>query len=155
MVRNAPAGWPFSATLCLLYHCTYALYSVRWNLQAADVASLALDAKLWLAILGSSETCAVLLAGGPYYAPRSVRSAALEVLDALFPMGRRSRRLVRLVFRILHPAEILGVVFFVLLLPVRVWSWCSRKTLGVVGWMVMGVLRLFGLLRLLGWHGWG
>jgi hypothetical protein len=70
-------------------------------------------------------------------------------------MGRRSRRLVRLVFRILHPAEILGVIFFVLLLPVRVWSWCSRKTLGVVGWMVMGVLRLFGLLRLLGWHGAG
>jgi hypothetical protein len=84
-----------------------------------------------------------------------VRSAALEVLDALFPMGRRSRRLVRLVFRILHPAEILGVIFFVLLLPVRVWSWASRKALGVVGWMVMGLLRLFGLLRLLGWHGAG
>lgn len=56
-------------------------------------------------------------------------------------------------FRILHPAEILGVVFFVLLLPVRVWSWASRKALGGVAWAVMGVLRLFGLLRLLGWHG--
>jgi hypothetical protein len=99
--------------------------------------------------------CSNLPAGGPYYAPRSVRSAALEVLDALFPMGRRSRRLVRLVFRVLHPAEILGVVFFVLLLPVRVWSWASRKALGAVGAMVMAVLRVFGLLRLLGWHGAG
>ncbi|WIA11477.1 hypothetical protein OEZ85_011591 [Tetradesmus obliquus] len=100
-----------------------------------------------------SELYSLTSPGGPYYAPRSVRSAALEVLDALFPMGRRSRRLVRLVFRILHPAEILGVVFFVLLLPVRVWSWASRKALGGVAWAVMGVLRLFGLLRLLGWHG--
>jgi hypothetical protein len=85
--------------------------------------------------------------GGPYYAPRSVRAAALEVLDALFPMGRRSRRLVRLVFRLLHPAEFLGGLFFLLLLPVRVWSWLSGHVLRAALAVTLGTLRLVGLLR--------
>lgn len=86
-------------------------------------------------------------AGGPYYPPRSVRSAALEVLDALFPMGRRSRRLVRLVFRVLHPAEILGGVFFLLFLPVRLWSWCSGKLIGMALAVLFTVLRCIGLAK--------
>ena len=38
--------------------------------------------------------------------PRSVNSAAFRVLDRLFPMGRASRRLVSLAFRLwFHPTE--------------------------------------------------
>lgn len=85
--------------------------------------------------------------GGPYYAPRSVRSAALEVLDALFPMGRRSRRLVRLVFRVLHPAEFLGGVVFLLLLPVRLWSWLTGRLIGIAAMVLMTALRLVGLAK--------
>lgn len=89
-------------------------------------------------------------AGGPYYAPRSVRVAALEVLDALFPMGRRSRRLVRLVFRVLHPAEFLGALFFMLLLPVRAWSALSRAVLRAAGAVTAAASAvLFAVLRLL------
>lgn len=89
----------------------------------------------------------MLHAGGPYYAPRSVRSAALEVLDALFPMGRRSRRLVRLVFRVLHPAEFLGGVFFLLLLPMRVWGWFNSKLFGMAAAVLFALLRFVGLAK--------
>eukprot|EP00879_Flechtneria_rotunda_P004592 GHRR01004847.1.p1 GENE.GHRR01004847.1~~GHRR01004847.1.p1 ORF type:complete len:391 (+),score=116.64 GHRR01004847.1:737-1909(+) len=92
-----------------------------------------------------SELYSLTSPGGPYYAPRSVRSAALEVLDALFPMGRHSRRLVRLVFRILHPAEFLGRFFFLLLLPVRFWSWANSRVIGAIGIVLFGLLRLVGL----------
>lgn len=91
--------------------------------------------------------CLCLPAGGPYYAPRSVRSAALEVLDALFPMGRRSRRLVRLVFRLLHPAEFLGGVFFLLLLPVRLWTWFNGKLLRAAAAVLLALLRFVGLAK--------
>ena len=44
--------------------------------------------------------------GGPRYVPRSVNTAAFRVLDALFPMGQRSRRLVSFLFRLwFHPTE--------------------------------------------------
>ncbi|KAI7841005.1 hypothetical protein COHA_005233 [Chlorella ohadii] len=43
--------------------------------------------------------------GGPRYAPRRVNRLAGEVLDALFPAGRRMRRLIRFGFRVLHPQE--------------------------------------------------
>lgn len=89
--------------------------------------------------------------GGPHYAPRSVRSASLEVLDALFPMGRRSRRLVRLIFRLLHPAGYLGGFFFFLLLPMRFWSWASGKALRWISWWIM--LWLNGLRLVMGMLG--
>eukprot|EP00775_Hariotina_reticulata_P006052 gene6052-6290_t len=92
-----------------------------------------------------SELYGLTSPGGPYYAPRAVRSAALEVLDALFPMGRRSRRLVRLIFRVLHPAEFLGAIFFVILLPVRLWGWASGKVIGLIASFIMWWLRLLGL----------
>eukprot|EP00026_Physarum_polycephalum_P002694 Phypoly_transcript_02702.p1 GENE.Phypoly_transcript_02702~~Phypoly_transcript_02702.p1 ORF type:complete len:693 (+),score=81.12 Phypoly_transcript_02702:95-2080(+) len=41
--------------------------------------------------------------GGPSYPPRSVRHAATESLDALFPTGRLPRRYIHLFFRLLHP----------------------------------------------------
>lgn len=107
-------------------------------------AHTSLDHQLLLT-LSSALPC--LCAGGPYYAPRSVRSAALEVLDALFPMGRRSRRLVRLVFRLLHPAEFLGGVFFLLLLPVRLWTWFNAKLFGAAAAVLFAVLRFVGLAK--------
>lgn len=43
--------------------------------------------------------------GGPRYVPRAVNAAAFRALDALFPMGAWSRRIVSLGFRLLHPQE--------------------------------------------------
>ncbi|XP_024382961.1 uncharacterized protein [Physcomitrium patens] len=41
--------------------------------------------------------------GGPMYPTRPVRHAAWETLDVLFPIGRHSRHLISLFFRLLHP----------------------------------------------------
>jgi hypothetical protein len=41
--------------------------------------------------------------GGPMYPTRPVRHAAWETLDVLFPIGRHSRLLISLFFRLLHP----------------------------------------------------
>lgn len=43
--------------------------------------------------------------GGPRYLPRAVNQAAFDALDALFPFGRRSRRLINVAFKFLHPSE--------------------------------------------------
>jgi hypothetical protein len=74
--------------------------------------------------------------GPPHYAPPEVRDAARRVLDALFPMGRRSRQLVRLAFWALGPLSGL------LLLPVRVNTW----VVGLLGAAVATVLRLIDRL---------
>lgn len=64
--------------------------------------------------------------GGPRYAARRVNKLAFEALDALFPAGRRTRRLINFAFRFLHPQE---------------WPWfwydaCSRSTAAVVRWLL-------------------
>eukprot|EP00250_Pteridium_aquilinum_P003763 c1405_g1_i1 orf=142-1218(-) len=41
--------------------------------------------------------------GGPMYPTRDVRRAAWNTLDCLFPVGRNSRHLISLFFRLLHP----------------------------------------------------
>lgn len=41
--------------------------------------------------------------GGPMYPTRLVRHAAWDTLDCLFPVGRYSRHLISLFFRVLHP----------------------------------------------------
>ncbi|KAL3700962.1 hypothetical protein R1sor_018984 [Riccia sorocarpa] len=41
--------------------------------------------------------------GGPLYPTRPVRHAAWETLDYLFPIGRTSRHLISLGFRLMHP----------------------------------------------------
>lgn len=46
--------------------------------------------------------------GGPVYPPRSVRHAAIEALDTLFPRGRRFRRGVNLYFRLWRPKYVPG-----------------------------------------------
>lgn len=43
--------------------------------------------------------------GGPRYLPRPVNQAAFEALDSLFPFGRRSRRIINVAFKFLHPSE--------------------------------------------------
>lgn len=43
--------------------------------------------------------------GGPRYASRAVNRLAFRTLDTLFPHGRRTRRLINLWFRFLHPQE--------------------------------------------------
>lgn len=43
--------------------------------------------------------------GGPRYASRAVNKVAFRTLDTLFPHGRRTRRLLNLAFRFMHPQE--------------------------------------------------
>ncbi|KAL6779074.1 hypothetical protein ACKKBF_B18875 [Auxenochlorella protothecoides x Auxenochlorella symbiontica] len=52
-----------------------------------------------------AELYALTQPGGPRYASRAVNRAAFRALDALFPRGRRARRLVNAAFRVLHPGE--------------------------------------------------
>jgi hypothetical protein len=52
-----------------------------------------------------AELYALTAPGGPRRAPLAVRAAAAATLDALFPMGRRVRGLVRWASRTLHPGE--------------------------------------------------
>lgn len=66
-----------------------------------------------------AELYSLTALGGPRYAPRSVRRAAGATLDTLFPMGQRSRRLVRFLFRVCNPSD--WVV------------WWYRATAAVVG----------------------
>jgi hypothetical protein len=58
-----------------------------------------------------------------------VRDAALASLDALFPMGRKSRRVVQALFRLLHPTDWLGEFW---LQPVRFFTWLYFKCVLVV-----------------------
>jgi len=51
------------------------------------------------------ELYALTQPGGPRYASRAVNRIAFGALDMLFPHGRRTRRLVNLAFRFLHPQE--------------------------------------------------
>ncbi|KAL4424031.1 hypothetical protein ABPG75_001332 [Micractinium tetrahymenae] len=64
--------------------------------------------------------------GGPRYAPRRVNALALEALDALFPAGRRSRRLISFAFRFLHPQE----------WPWFWWDFCSRAARAAAAWLL-------------------
>ena len=41
--------------------------------------------------------------GGPCYPSHSVRAAAFSTLDALYPAGARTRKLISLLFKIFHP----------------------------------------------------
>ncbi|DBB03908.1 TPA: hypothetical protein ACH3X1_012993 [Trebouxia sp. C0004] len=52
-----------------------------------------------------AELYSLTSAGGPRYLPRSVNQAAFQALDSLFPYGRRSRRIINVAFRFLHPSE--------------------------------------------------
>ena len=52
-----------------------------------------------------SELHSLTSSGGPRYLPRSVNQAAFHCLDSLFPYGRRSRRLISVAFKFLHPTE--------------------------------------------------
>ncbi|GBF87356.1 K-stimulated pyrophosphate-energized sodium pump protein [Raphidocelis subcapitata] len=78
-----------------------------------------------------SELYSLASRGPPHYAPHDVRQAARQVLDALFPMGRRSRQLVRFAFWLLNPLSGL------LLLPVRI----NTRIVGLVGSLLGWTLR--------------
>jgi hypothetical protein len=58
------------------------------------------------------------------------------VLDALFPLGRRSRQLVRLAFWLLNPLSGL------LLLPVRFNTWLVSLVGALLGWLLRVLNRL-------------
>lgn len=78
------------------------------------------------------EMYALTQPGGPRYASRAVNKVAFGALDALFPHGRRTRRLVNLAFRFLHPQE---------------WPWMWWDTYGAVlraaiAWIVAAWLTM-------------
>lgn len=52
-----------------------------------------------------AELYSLTSSGGPRYLSRDVNQAAFNALDSLFPYGRRSRRLVNIAFKFLHPTE--------------------------------------------------
>jgi len=47
------------------------------------------------------------------------------VLDALFPLGRQSRRFVRMLFQAFHPADWLGSAWILWL--VRLWTYMYAR----------------------------
>ena len=49
------------------------------------------------------ELYSLTQSGGPRYAPRSANRLAFQALDALFPHGKRTRRLINFGFKFLHP----------------------------------------------------
>ena len=51
------------------------------------------------------ELYSLTSSGGPRYLARPVNQAAFEALDSLFPFGRRSRRIINVAFKFLHPSE--------------------------------------------------
>ena len=74
--------------------------------------------------------------GGPRYVSREVNRVAFTALDALFPHGRRTRRVINVAFRFLHPQE---------------WPWVWWDTYGAVlragySWVVAAVRTLAGAL---------
>lgn len=52
-----------------------------------------------------AELYSLTSSGGPRYLPRHVNQAAFEALDSLFPYGRRSRRIINVAFKFLHPSD--------------------------------------------------
>lgn len=67
--------------------------------------------------------------GGPYYPPKSVQQAANHALDALFPTGRRSRKLWRVFFWCLYPLDWWLARYWAA--PLRFGNWCYTRLLQV------------------------
>ena len=75
-----------------------ALRELRYSpyfIDAEKITKLRLQAELY----------SLTSARGPRYLPRSVNQEAFRALDELFPYGRRSRRIINVAFRFLHPSE--------------------------------------------------
>lgn len=49
--------------------------------------------------------------GGPLYPPSNVRTEAARSYSALFPVGRRTRWLATLAFRVLYPHHFAGMIY--------------------------------------------
>lgn len=80
-----------------------ALGEIKRNSQVPNFISSALRTATRVRLQG--ELYALTQAGGPRYASRRINKVAFRTLDLLFPHGRRTRRLVNLAFRFLHPQE--------------------------------------------------
>jgi hypothetical protein len=68
----------------------------------------------------------------------------MAALDSLFPMGRKSRRVVQLLFRLLHPTDWLGEFW---LRPVRLATWLYVRCVLVVLRAMVGVpVKVYGAM---------
>jgi len=74
--------------------------------------------------------------GGPMYPTRPVRHAAWETLDALFPVGRHSRHLISLFFRLLHPYY----------WPVSAWNFTITTIKSIYAKIVTFLLEIFAFV---------
>ncbi len=79
-----------------------------------------------------AELYSLTSSGGPRYLPRSVNQAAFQALDSLFPYGRRSRRIINVAFRFLHPSDWGWAVVDayrsgVDAVKAWLWFWCSSS----------------------------
>jgi hypothetical protein len=72
------------------------------------------------------EIYSLTQSGGPRYAPRSVNKLAFAALDTLFPLGKRTRRLINVGFKFLHPQDWPWFLWDMLLLAARAaWLWLA------------------------------
>mmetsp|Transcript_34228 Transcript_34228/g.75951 ORF Transcript_34228/g.75951 Transcript_34228/m.75951 type:complete len:538 (-) Transcript_34228:177-1790(-) len=84
-----------------------------------------------------SELYSLASPGGPHYPPKTVRKAALITLDRLFPLGKGTRRVVRTIFRLLHPTDWLGEFWWA---PMRWWGWLYGKIALAAFWLIYRVV---------------
>ena len=69
------------------------------------------------------------------YCPSEVRRKAAKLLDHAFPSGSRSRAIVRLLFRLMHPGD----------WPALLWLWLVGIVSGVWGWFQGVFARIWAL----------
>ncbi|XP_024364031.1 uncharacterized protein [Physcomitrium patens] len=77
--------------------------------------------------------------GGPMYPTRPVRHAAWETLDVLFPVGRHSRHLISLFFRLLHPYY----------WPVSAWNFTITTIKAMYAKIMKMVFGFFGFILMI------
>eukprot|EP00892_Ulva_mutabilis_P010758 jgi/Ulvmu1/8054/UM004_0291.1 len=87
------------------------------------------------------ELYSLTLPGGPRYCPSEVRRKAAKLLDHAFPSGSRSRAIVRLCFRLMHPGD----------WPALLWLWAAGIVSGCWEWLLWIAARIWGLWFWI-WH---
>jgi hypothetical protein len=75
--------------------------------------------------------------GGPYFSPRNVRQFALKAMGIMFPEGRKARKLVHSVFRVMHPFHwSKSVVYHTIVYTTRVCKYTKDKCKNAIDYIV-------------------
>lgn len=78
--------------------------------------------------------------GGPRYSSQHVRSAAFAALDALYPAGARTRKLISQLFKIFHPMDWPRSTATLIS---RSWHRCFALLLFILSWIVSLIKPFF------------